>query len=371
MKKIISLIVSIVMIASVFALAVPASAANVDPAFPADKSKIIAVSFPKAAANVNPDALIDGSYAGDNLNPCEGIEAYGNGTTARLLGGAAFYQANTPYTAYSEKLLDDGTDIYNVFCALTLGEGNIPAKTKISSICISIPAEESKVGGSIPDGFSLYAGQAVWFNTADNEEAKININKVNYKYVCTCDGLYSQNKYSVSADGSFRYYQCNLPEPVECTYLLLVFSHEFDLYLTQQNRDEGKENAPTVYHYVLEFAAFSEEMPLADTAGTTEHRHVSEEETDEESTPAEETTAGTPEETTAETPEETTAEEAEDTTAETPVETTGEKVEDTTAAPVETTAEPPKNEKGCSSSASVFAAVAIIGSAVLFARKKH
>ena len=63
MKKIISLIVSIVMIASVFALAVPASAANVDPAFTADKSKIIAVSFPKAAANVNPDALIDGSYA--------------------------------------------------------------------------------------------------------------------------------------------------------------------------------------------------------------------------------------------------------------------------------------------------------------------
>jgi len=58
MKKILSLIVSIVMVASIFALAVPASAAGVDPTFSADKSKIIGVVFPKAAAYVNPDAFI-------------------------------------------------------------------------------------------------------------------------------------------------------------------------------------------------------------------------------------------------------------------------------------------------------------------------
>ncbi len=365
MKKILSLIVSIVMVASIFALAVPASAAGVDPTFSADKSKIIGVVFPKAAAYVNPDALIDGSYGGDNLNPCEGVEAYGNGNTARLLGGTAFYEAATPYTAYSQKFVEDGSAVYNVFIQLTLGEDNNPQKTKISSVCFAIPAEESKVGGSIPDGFSLYAGQGIWFNTADNEEAKININKMNYKYVCTCDGLYSQNKYSVSADGSFRYYQCNLPEPVECTHLLLLFSREFDIYLTQQNRDEGKENAPTVYHYVTEFAAFSEELPLADVAGTTEYVHIEEEETEEETT-AEETTA-----------EETTAEvtTAEVTTAEVTTEeaTTA---EPGTAAPAETTAapvteKPEEEKKGCSSSASIIAAVALMGAAVVFSKRRR
>jgi hypothetical protein len=365
MKKFIALTLSVLMIASVFALAVPASAANLDPQFKADKSKIIGVAFPKAAAYANPEALIDGSYGGDNLNPCEGITAFGNGTTARVLGGTTFYEAATSYTAYSEKYVE-GDAIYNVFVQLTLGTGTEAQKTKISSICFAVPAEASKVGGCVPDGFSLYYGDSIWFNTADNEAAKIAINKANWHYSCTVTGLYAENKYSVAADGSYRYYECNLPEPIEATYLLLLFSREFDIYVTAMNRENGADNAPTVYHYVTEFSAFSEELPVGDTAGTVEHKHV--EETLEDDT-SEETPATSEPETQAP---ETQAPETQAPETQAPETQAPETQAPETQAPATQAPETePAKKKGCKESVSMLAVVAVMGAAVVFTRKRR
>jgi LPXTG-motif cell wall-anchored protein len=242
MKKLVSLLIAVIMVVSLFALAVPATAAGTDPSFAASESKVIAFKALKNGQpgnGINPGAMYDKDYAGDNLNPLNDGADYGTNTKkAEKLKAYTNSQAGTFYTMFSE---NTGDLRYSNIFQVSLGSGTDPELTKISTIVLAVPGAASVVAANgLPTNLAVYYGNEEWqavTATSTNYADAVAANKANYKELCTMADLTGTDtepsKFVESADGSFRYIEYTLDTPIEAKYLVVGLKSQNWVYYTE------------------------------------------------------------------------------------------------------------------------------------------
>ena len=252
MKKLVSLAIAVIMIISALAFSVNAgSSTGKDPTYAASESKVIKVktstkvggsvgAFTNASNKSYVDKTLDttATYANDPPK---------NGDLATAHESLALNPMGSKYSVFCEKGSTDPE--YNTYLIAELGTGETVELTKISTIVIAVPGTASPIvtnGKPVIDNFAVYYSStddwkpvAAASATADN--ADVIANKANFKELFTVKNLLkedSETQFTESADGSFRYYEATLAEPVEAKYLLIGSNL-------------------TMYSFISEIAAFS------------------------------------------------------------------------------------------------------------------
>ncbi len=253
MKKLVSLAIAVIMIVSVFAMAMPAAAAGTDPSRPASESKVIKVkSSTKLGGSVGDFANAANKNYADNTMDQTATYASDppkNSEIAAAHQCVAITPMGSKYSVFCEKGSTDPE--YNDYLVAELGSGETVESTKIDTVVFAVPAATSKIctlGKPVINNIAVYYSNtedwkpvAAASATADN--ADVQANKANFKELFTVTGLDKEDsttQFVESADGTYRYYEYKLAEPVEAKYLLIG-------------------TTISMYSFFTEFAVFSPE----------------------------------------------------------------------------------------------------------------
>lgn len=312
MKKLLAASIASLMLFSAAFCCFGASATNEDPYYPATDTIII-------------EKPSSGHFYTNNLNnfskSIDGIRS----TSIRIPVGLGTTPINLNGTA-------EGSDA--IYCAI------LPYKLDSTAIGFSftvcVPPQTHEYGPNVMNDIYIFGAPAYWNEAESNKTPAVIPTETEFVPLAKVENL--SEKWKVSADGEYRYYEANFADPVTTEYVLIAFTQDSKDHLASGNT-----------MYFNEFSIFTGSIPLADTA----EKPTWTKPVIPETTPKPETTKG---------PE----------TTQKPVLTKKPLV---TTAPAETTGAPetkaPEKESGCGSVASfgLAAVIGVIGTAVI--RKKE